>query len=97
MESGARVFVASVRRAEQGRYRGRLEPVLIPADGTRRDRLTAFLAAEARAFERVIALAPEQWWALFFPIWPDPPAGSNGDAHARAASRTRTGTSGAGL
>lgn len=96
MESGARVFVASVRRAEQGRYRGRLEPVLIPTDGTRRDRLTAFLAAEARAFERVIALAPEQWWALFFPIWRDPPAGPNGDAHARAASRTRTGTSGAG-
>ena len=21
--------------------------------------------------ERVIEVAPEQWWAVFFPIWPD--------------------------
>ena len=25
----------------------------------------------ARAFERVVTDAPEQWWAIFFPIWPD--------------------------
>jgi hypothetical protein len=25
----------------------------------------------ARAFERVVEDAPEQWWAVFFPIWPD--------------------------
>jgi hypothetical protein len=29
------------------------------------------VTAEARAFEDVIALAPEQWWSVFFPIWPD--------------------------
>jgi hypothetical protein len=22
-------------------------------------------------FERFVADAPEQWWAVFFPIWPD--------------------------
>ena len=33
--------------------------------------VTAFLAAEVRAFERLIANAPEQWWAVFFPIWRD--------------------------
>jgi hypothetical protein len=22
-------------------------------------------------FERLVADAPEQWWAVFFPIWPD--------------------------
>ena len=33
--------------------------------------MTAFLDAEARWFERQVARAPEQWWAVFFPIWPD--------------------------
>ena len=26
-------------------------------------------SAEAHAFEDLIAAAPEQWWAVFFPIW----------------------------
>ncbi len=71
METGAPVYLATVRRAGAGRYRGRLEPVALPAEGTRRARVTAFLEAEAVAFERAIAVAPEQWWAIFFPIWPD--------------------------
>jgi len=25
----------------------------------------------AAAFERIVRDAPEQWWAVFFPIWPD--------------------------
>ena len=33
--------------------------------------MTAYLAAEARAFERYVAEAPEQWLAVFHPIWPD--------------------------
>ena len=40
-------------------------------EGARRDRIGGTLAAEARAFEQVIANAPEQWMAIFFPIWPD--------------------------
>ncbi len=71
VESGAPVFVAGVRRAGVGRYRGRLEPVAVPADGTRRERVVATTRAIAAAFERIIADAPEQWWAVFFPIWPD--------------------------
>ncbi len=23
------------------------------------------------SFERIIEDAPDQWWAVFFPIWPD--------------------------
>ena len=45
--------------------------VPVPADGTRRERVTAAMTALAAAFERTIATAPEQWWAVFFPIWPD--------------------------
>jgi hypothetical protein len=29
------------------------------------------MTAIAAAFERIIEDAPEQWWAVFFPIWPD--------------------------
>ena len=25
----------------------------------------------ASAFERIVSDAPDQWWAVFFPIWPD--------------------------
>jgi lauroyl/myristoyl acyltransferase len=71
VESGAPLFVVGVRRTGVGRYRGRLDPVAVPAEGSRRDRVTAAMAGLAVAFERVVAAAPEQWWAVFFPIWPD--------------------------
>ena len=70
-ETGAPAFVAAVRRASPGRYLGRVERVDIPAEGSRRERATAATVSIARAFERVIEDAPEQWWAVFFPIWPD--------------------------
>lgn len=75
VESGARPFVVGVRRIDGGRYVGRLEPVAVPPDGTRRERVTATQDAVARAFERIVEDAPEQWWAVFFPIWPDLEAG----------------------
>ena len=71
IESGAPVYAVAVRRTGTGRYGGRLEEVAVPATGSRRERAAGFLAAEARAFERAIAAAPDQWWAVFFPIWPD--------------------------
>ena len=71
VESGATPFVVGVRRVGGGRYVGRLEAVDIPADGSRRERVTTTQTAVARAFERIVEDAPEQWWAVFFPIWPD--------------------------
>ena len=76
VESGARSFVVGVRRIDGGRYLGRLESVSAIPDGTRRERVTATLADIARAFERVVEDAPEQWWAVFFPIWADLETGS---------------------
>jgi lauroyl/myristoyl acyltransferase len=70
VQSGVPAFVAGVWRTGPGRYRGRLDRIQPVAGGTRREQVTAFLAAEVRAFERLIANAPEQWWAVFFPIWP---------------------------
>lgn len=71
VESGARPFVVGVRRTGGGRYVGRLEPVGVPPVGSRRERVAATQAAVAQAFERIVEDAPEQWWAVFFPIWPD--------------------------
>ena len=71
VESGVPVYGMAVRRAGTGRYRGRLIPVEVPADGTRRERVTALMTGLAAAFEQLIEDAPEQWWAVFFPIWPD--------------------------
>ena len=72
IESGAPMYVVGVRRSEaSGRYLGRLETIPMPPDGRRRERVMAATASVAAAFERIVADAPEQWWAVFFPIWPD--------------------------
>jgi lauroyl/myristoyl acyltransferase len=71
VETGAAIYLAAIRRVGTGLYAGRLIEVPVPADGSRRERIAGALAAEARAFEQAIAEAPEQWWAVFFPIWSD--------------------------
>jgi len=77
IESGAPIHVAAVRRLRGERFAGRLETILPPSGahaagpGARRARVEALLAEEAAAFERLVADAPDQWWAIFFPIWPD--------------------------
>ena len=71
IESGAPIYVAAMRREGIGRYRGRLARVDVPAEGSRRERVTGIVTAVAAAFEEAISHAPEQWWATFFPIWPD--------------------------
>lgn len=76
------VWVAAVHRlgsrdrSSRARYGVRLLRLETPAAGTRRERVSAFLAVQARLFEDLIAVAPEQWWTIFFPIWPDLQPGS---------------------
>jgi KDO2-lipid IV(A) lauroyltransferase len=71
VESGVPVYAISVRRAGKGRFRGKLIPIEVPTEGARRDRVTTTMGRLAAAFEELIADAPDQWWAVFFPIWPD--------------------------
>jgi KDO2-lipid IV(A) lauroyltransferase len=73
-ESGAPAWLIATRRFGRREYRSHIQRIELPDDGSRRDRLAGFLAAEARAFERAVADAPEQWWTVFFPIWDDIPA-----------------------
>lgn len=70
LEFTAPLHVAAVRRAPGGWYRGGLVTLAHPAaELPRRARIQALLEAEARAFEELVAPAPEQWWTVFFPIW----------------------------
>ena len=71
LESGAPIYAVGVRRLLDGRVAGGLIPVAVATEGTRRERIAATLRAEAVAFETLIAAAPDQWSAVFFPIWPD--------------------------
>lgn len=71
METGATPHVFATWRDGRGVYHASGETVPFPAEGSRRERVTAYLEAEARAFERHIAFAPEQWLAVFHPLWPD--------------------------
>jgi phosphatidylinositol dimannoside acyltransferase len=71
MDTGITPHVFGVWRDSWGAYHASAERVPLPAEGTRRERVTAYLEAEARAFERFVAAAPEQWLAVFHPIWPD--------------------------
>jgi lauroyl/myristoyl acyltransferase len=71
VESGVPVYAIAVRRAGRGRFRGKVIPIEVAADGTRRERVMTTMGRLALAFEELIADSPEQWWAVFFPIWPD--------------------------
>ena len=73
LETGAPTWLVATRRLGGGEFRAHLERIEMPEQGSSRERLSAFLVAEAGAFERAVAAAPEQWWALFFPIWDDIP------------------------
>ncbi len=70
LEAGAPLHVSAARRIPGGRYRGWLVTLPHPpADLPRRARIESLMEAEARAFEDLIAPAPEQWGAVFYPIW----------------------------
>jgi KDO2-lipid IV(A) lauroyltransferase len=70
-ETGAPTYMSAVRRIGPGRYRGRVLQLPPPAGANRRERSRAMAREEARLFEQFIIDAPEQWLALFHPIWPD--------------------------
>ena len=96
VETGVPTYAMTVRRAGDGRFRGKIVPIDVPAEGTRRERVTTTMTRLATAFEELIADAPDQWWAVFFPIWPDleaeaaAAAGTPGSAAGRRGRRRRS-------
>jgi len=71
IETNARVFFVAMWRTTPGRYRAWLREISVPAEGRLRERATGTLHAIARAIEDGVAEAPDQWWTIFFPVWPD--------------------------
>jgi len=71
METGCPVYVAGVHRLGPGRYRGTLFPLPAPEGTSRKERSRSMAQQEAVLFERVLVAAPDQWLAVFHPIWPD--------------------------
>lgn len=71
LETGVPIYATAARRLKGGRYGARMLLVPEPPAGTRRERMTAYTASIAQAFESLLADAPEQWWGAFHPIWPD--------------------------
>src|SRR4029078_2610795 len=96
VETGVPTYGMTVRRAgEEGHFRGKIIPIDVPAEGTRRERVTTTMTRLAAAFEDLIADAPDQWWAVFFRLWPDLEAEAGAAATAAAAPDDSPGARGA--
>jgi KDO2-lipid IV(A) lauroyltransferase len=78
VETGVPTYAMTVRRVGGGHFRGKLVRIEVPAEGTRRERVVTTMTRLAAAFEELIADAPDQWWAVFFPVWPDLEAQATG-------------------
>lgn len=67
--TGAGMYVQAVLRERPGAWVGIIEPIEVPTDGLRRERVRVTLEHIVAAFERLIGHAPEQWWTLLFQVW----------------------------
>jgi lauroyl/myristoyl acyltransferase len=71
VQTGASLYLEAIERTALGAWLGHTI-ALRPAPGaTRREATRQIVEQEARAMERIIARAPEQWTTLFFSIWED--------------------------
>jgi KDO2-lipid IV(A) lauroyltransferase len=69
VQTGAPIYLQAIERTGPGEWLGHSVRIA-PAPGlSRREATRSIIEQEARAFERIVARAPEQWTTLFFPIW----------------------------
>lgn len=71
VQTGAPLYLEAIERSPTGQWLGHTIPLRPEPGATRREATRQIIEQEARAMERVIARAPEQWTTLFFPIWED--------------------------
>ena len=69
--TGRPLLVAACWRVGREEFRARAWPVEVALSGDRRADTAALSQAMVGRFEEAIAVAPEQWWAAFQPIWTD--------------------------
>lgn len=71
VQTGAPIYLEAIERTGPGEWLGHTVPIRPRTGSTRREATRSIIEQEARAFERIIARAPEQWTTLFFSIWND--------------------------
>ena len=71
VQTGAPIYLQAIERTGPGEWLGHTVPIRPRTGSTRREATRSIIEQEARAFERIIARAPEQWTTLFFSIWND--------------------------
>ena len=71
VQTGAPLYLEAVERSGPGEWVGHTVPLRAEPGAKRRQATRQIIEQEARAMERIIARAPEQWTTLFFPIWED--------------------------
>jgi KDO2-lipid IV(A) lauroyltransferase len=71
VQTGAPLYLEAIERTAPGEWLGHTVRLRAEPGVTRREATRSILEQEARAFERIIGRAPEQWTTLFFPIWED--------------------------
>jgi KDO2-lipid IV(A) lauroyltransferase len=68
-ETGAPIYLTAIVRTAPGAWVGHTLVLRTPVGAGRREAVRHILEQECRAFERIVAIAPEQWATLSFPIW----------------------------
>ncbi len=71
VQTGAPLYLEAIERSHTGHWLGHTIALRPEPGAKRREATRQIIEQEARAMERVIARAPEQWTTLFFPIWED--------------------------
>jgi lauroyl/myristoyl acyltransferase len=71
VQTGAPIYLEAIERTGPGEWLGHTVRIKPEPGLSRREATRSIIEQEARAFERIVARAPEQWSTLFFPIWSD--------------------------
>jgi KDO2-lipid IV(A) lauroyltransferase len=71
VQTGAPLYLEAIERTGAGAWLGHTVALRAEPGLGRRDATRSIVEQQARAFERIIARAPEQWTTLSFPIWED--------------------------
>ena len=70
-QTGATIYLQAIERTKPGEWIGHTEAIRPDPEAPRRTVTRTLLEQEARAIERIVGRAPEQWTTLFFVIWKD--------------------------
>jgi lauroyl/myristoyl acyltransferase len=71
IQTGGTLYLQALERTKPGEWNGHTVPITADRGLTRKAAVGSILEQEVRAFERLVAKAPEQWSTAMFQIWDD--------------------------